>query len=410
MLDSAVALDVFQEIFDHVSTSIKPGAAGSGALLVYGGVDKIFYVNKDFGVLDPKVLALDALVLTLTIGAVVHAALAGKLVRLPLYFLIGLTLEQSSVRLGGTHCHSDGIVMVSKCSSLNSVAYYVPWIHLALEVAGRLSLGFVARVFVAGLLGFSLCGVYEVQGPRQGWWAYPVHKDTGLPLTSKLWTLHGGLSNVFAVNDHAGLALAERWHGMPVMAILFHASFLLGLAVGGGVGGGTLRLVPSSGALRLPLKLIAAAAAAVLAPAAALVSGLGFLDLPVRGLETRGGISKFASVPAMLLLMLLPCVLFPAASKAPPSRSFADRWGLFLLYLLHHAFFVFGPPIVDGGLADGTTPPELYLAVCVVAAFSVAASARAAYAPAAPASAAAAKSSKHYHSPSNIPKAKAKAA
>ena len=30
-------------------------------MLVYGGVDKIFYVNKDFGVLDPKVLALDAL-------------------------------------------------------------------------------------------------------------------------------------------------------------------------------------------------------------------------------------------------------------------------------------------------------------------------------------------------------------
>ena len=227
MLDSAVALDVFQEIFDHVSANIKPGAAGSGALLVYGGVDKIFYVNKDFGVLDPKVLALDVLVLTLTIGAVVHAALAGKLVRLPLYFLIGLTLEQSSVRLGGTHCHSEGIVMVSKCSSLNSVAYYVPWIHLALEVAGRLSLGFVARVFVAGLLGFSLCGVYEVQGPRQGWWAYPVHKDTGLPLTSKLWTLHGGLSNVFAVNDHAGLALAERWHGMPVMAILMQAMAVL---------------------------------------------------------------------------------------------------------------------------------------------------------------------------------------
>ena len=358
--------------------------------------------------LDPKVLALDALVLTLTIGAVVHAALAGKLVRLPLYF-IGLTLEQSPVRLGGTHCHSDGIVMVSKCSSLNSVAYYVPWIHLALEVAGRLSLGFVARVFVAGLLGFSLCGVYEVQGRARAGGRTRCTRTRGSP-TSKLWTLHGGLSNVFAVNDHAGLALAERWHGMPVMAILFHASFLFGLAVGGGVGGGTLRLVPSSGALRLPLKLIAAAAAAVLAPAAALVSGLGFLDLPVRGLETRGGISKFASVPAMLLLMLLPCVLFPAASKAPPSRSFADRWGLFLLYLLHHAFFVFGPPIVDGGLADGTTPPELYLAVCVVAAFSVAASARAAYAPAAPASAAAAKSSKHYHSPSNIPKAKAKAA
>ena len=93
MLDLAGALDVFQEIFDHVSASIKPGAAGSGALLVYGGVDKIFYFNKDFGVLDPKVLALDALVLTLTLGAVVHAALAGKLARLPLYFLIGLTLE-----------------------------------------------------------------------------------------------------------------------------------------------------------------------------------------------------------------------------------------------------------------------------------------------------------------------------
>ena len=50
-------------------------------------------------------LALDALVLTLTLGAIVHAALAGKLMRLPLYFLIGLTLAQSSVRLGGPPGH-----------------------------------------------------------------------------------------------------------------------------------------------------------------------------------------------------------------------------------------------------------------------------------------------------------------
>jgi hypothetical protein len=41
-------------------------------------------------------------------------------------FLMALMTEQLSVQLGHTHCHADGLVMLSKCSSLNSVLTYVP--------------------------------------------------------------------------------------------------------------------------------------------------------------------------------------------------------------------------------------------------------------------------------------------
>jgi hypothetical protein len=39
-------------------------------------------------------------------------------------FLLALVIEQASVWFGGTHCHADAAVMITPCSSLNSVAYY----------------------------------------------------------------------------------------------------------------------------------------------------------------------------------------------------------------------------------------------------------------------------------------------
>jgi hypothetical protein len=50
--------------------------------------------------------------------------------------VLALCTEQASIKLGGTHCHKEGIAMVSRCSSLNSVTYYVPWMYSCLLSVG----------------------------------------------------------------------------------------------------------------------------------------------------------------------------------------------------------------------------------------------------------------------------------
>ena len=71
-------------------------------------------------------LELDVLVLGMAVLTLCHAALYRRLPRFFALSALALTFEQASIRSAGTHCHAEAILMVSKCSSVNSVLYMVP--------------------------------------------------------------------------------------------------------------------------------------------------------------------------------------------------------------------------------------------------------------------------------------------
>ena len=86
---------------------------------------------------------LDMLVFAMTIAVCCHATRDklnrnGGLQLIAAGLLLGVFTEHASIRLGGTHCHASGIIDVSECSSLNSVAYYVPWLYSCVVGARRL--------------------------------------------------------------------------------------------------------------------------------------------------------------------------------------------------------------------------------------------------------------------------------
>lgn len=72
--------------------------------------------------------------------SVIHAAANNHLGFLSAIGLYACATEQAAVRLGRTHCHrTDTGLMVSKCSSLNSVGYYIPWLYACFISARRLA-------------------------------------------------------------------------------------------------------------------------------------------------------------------------------------------------------------------------------------------------------------------------------
>lgn len=76
-------------------------------------------------VLEPM-LELDILVGLMTLATVIHAATTrGGITLAVVVLVLALMVEQASVWLGGTHCHKDASAMVTPCSSVNSVVYYV---------------------------------------------------------------------------------------------------------------------------------------------------------------------------------------------------------------------------------------------------------------------------------------------
>ena len=72
---------------------------------------------------------LDLLVAAMVASCLCHAMRARRLQLFAAGLLLGVTVEHASLRLGGTHCHASGFLNVSECSSLNSVAYYIPWLY-----------------------------------------------------------------------------------------------------------------------------------------------------------------------------------------------------------------------------------------------------------------------------------------
>ena len=124
-------------------------------------------------------------------------------------FLLALAIEQASIWVGGTHCHADAAVMISPCSSLNSVAYYVrqflprgmmfsllcacarsrcplhvfilhslnspqvPWLYSCIASGQRLGLSRVATPFAVAIMMHGFIVGYEFVGPTHAWWAWP---------------------------------------------------------------------------------------------------------------------------------------------------------------------------------------------------------------------------------------------
>jgi hypothetical protein len=144
--------------------------------------------------LSPALLELDTMCLGLILLTVCHATLHHKMLWLLVYAMIAIGAEQLFIRVGGTHCHAESLLMISQCSSTNSVAAYVPGLYVCLLAAERLQLHPIARPFAAGGL-FSLYALpYLAQGTSQQWWAYaPAAAGGPLPLKgAPMWTFAGG--------------------------------------------------------------------------------------------------------------------------------------------------------------------------------------------------------------------------
>ena len=113
---------------------------------------------------------------------------------------IACVSEQLSVRLGETHCHAASpFVNVSKCSSLNSIAVYLPWMYSCYHLAKCVPFSSeLSRLLYTGILHPLFFTMYEITGANAGWWAWGDKVE----------------------------ALNERVFGVPVMTVAFH--FLVG--------------------------------------------------------------------------------------------------------------------------------------------------------------------------------------
>ena len=156
---------------------------------------------------DPAVvLQLDVLYVVLTALALMHAVSKRGLVSgtaVIVYLCVHTALfEHMSLFLGGTHCHASSAVlaMVTPCSSVNSVLFYVPWSYTSLEAARRMNFHPIAFPFAVGLLQIGFGAVYEMQGPWNSFWQWPD-----------------------AAGVIASSPLLESWDGYPPLPALVQA-------------------------------------------------------------------------------------------------------------------------------------------------------------------------------------------
>ena len=328
---------------------------------------------------------LDALFIALTVLSLAHAVskrgLWAGLAVVTYLTVHTAAFEHVSLFLGGTHCHasSDILPMVTPCSSVNSVLFYVPWTYTSIEAARRLNLSPFAFPFAVGLLQFGFGAVYEMQGPWNVFWQWP--DEAGLIASSPVlqpWDGYPPLaalatakahrevatiaSGVFRVSQHAGGALAERLFMFPILAPYFHFAFGFGWAAGllctGEVSAAT---APS-----LPRLVIAG-----------MLSVLLFLP-PIwitRGVSEAIGLPLTLGVPISLAISFLPLALIGRRVAAPPrgqqnsdgSPPAAADPLLFVISLGMHAFMVSYPwratkPEPPGLVALVTATATMHLA------------------------------------------------
>ena len=155
------------------------------------------YLN-DISSLPKDIVSLDYLIYLVFVLTSFFAYRHGHVVLIIAFTLLAVSIEQASIQLASTHCHADALVMLSKCSSLNSILFYAPWIYLSLFAAPYFRLPWWATPSAVALLQFLYGITYELQGPTLKYWRYTDDLDT------------------------AEGALRERWYEMPMMALYFH--------------------------------------------------------------------------------------------------------------------------------------------------------------------------------------------
>jgi len=180
-------------------------------------------------------LELDIVVGVMFCLTVLHGVIHKQLALAMAAFLAGFLVETSSVRAGGTHCHSTGLLMFSHCSSVNSVVFLVPWVYSCLTSAKRLCGSSALMPVVCAGLFFGFCGVYELQGPSFGWWTWPgrdgIHRRT-VPTDIQLWQPHSPVSaGVLQAVPHTVQALQDRVFGVPMSAPFYHMAMGWGFAI-----------------------------------------------------------------------------------------------------------------------------------------------------------------------------------
>ncbi len=411
------------------AAALLPGTEEAFAAIA---TERLLYVNQAGSAnLSAAALELDTVVLGLSLLTMMHAMLHHRLLLLPLFLLVGITVEQLAIRVAQTHCHSEALLMLSQCSSGSSVAVYVPALYACQLAAARLPLHAFARPFAMGVLLCVHSAPHLLLGSQQGWWvlsssstssaaaALPAHSSVGAKddhgLGSErntssaitlhggaLWTLGGGASTTLTMPPDVEAALAPRFFDIPTLLPLLTAG------VGGGLGAGlAIRaslarwLTPPRRlwwCVRAPLALWAgglALSAGTAAAAAAFYVPSGVL-LPAM---LARGVSQSLAIAALLLLLLVPVLLLPPPSS-PSKRAAASAAAakvadgvdalrpplsmprtdvlLFAIPLWQHAYLLVWPAWLSSGFEAGTIESDLYVVVVVASSLALAVHARAA--------------------------------
>jgi len=310
---------------------------------------------------------LDILFTTLSILSLIHCIskrgfLSGTITILFL-FLHTILFEHASLFLGGTHCHASSTIlpMISPCSSINSVLFYIPWLYTSIEGAKKLNLHIAAYPFAVGLLqlGFGAC--YECQGPMRAFWKWPDENGTiaDSPEILSSWSGYPPLKflkdaqvqnevgtisedGVFHVSQHADEALSERLWKFPLYAPYFHFAYGFAWAFGLSLSGE----ITSQVALTTKQWFVAGLGAFVL-----FLQPIWFTGF----LSDKLNLSLVQGVPLSLGLSLLPILILPKQLPTPPisdgnkrgssssSSSQTSDLLLFGICFTMHAFFVSFP-------------------------------------------------------------------
>jgi len=168
---------------------------------------KVFYMNKLEDIKNDLFL-VDMVIAVLTGLVICHIYLKSKWdgIKVSIIILcISFIEEQLSIQLGETHCHFDAFLMVTKCSSFNSIIFYIPWMYSCYYIAQMMKFPTNrSKLLFIGLIHPIFCTMYELTGANnQRWWKWGTKVA----------------------------ALDERFYEVPIMAVAFHYFFGLCFAV-----------------------------------------------------------------------------------------------------------------------------------------------------------------------------------
>ena len=204
--------------------------------------------------------------------------------------------------------------MLSQCSSLNAVGWYVPLLYSSALATERLQLHPLAKPFCCGLFCLSYNLGYELNGASHQWWFWA----DGLQLFAPMWTLPGGTAHILDMGERVSAALEERWMRMPLMAPAFSAALGFGLSFGASLADGVLKLRPKRSAgwlVGFVSKVLFFIIAGVVGVVAAAGGTAALLELPVRALAALD-IGKPIAVGALPFAMAVPVLALPSARLA----------------------------------------------------------------------------------------------